>query len=91
MSDSDQNPNNGNQDHLKASKSHARAAAAEMRDAATEAARELRERAGSVAGEWQDKARGIQQEIEEYVRAHPAKSILAAAGVGFVIGIICRR
>ena len=82
---------NGNQDHLEASKAHARAAAAEMRDAASEAAREFRERAGGVAGEWQDKARGIQKEAEDYVRQNPAKSIMAAVGVGFVIGLICRR
>ena len=82
---------NGNEDHLEASKAHARAAAAEMRDAAAEAARELRERAGGVAGEWQDKARGIQKELEEYVRQNPGKSVLAAAGIGFVIGLICRR
>ena len=84
-------PENGNKDHLEASKAHARAAASEMRDAAAEAAREFRERAGSVAGEWQGKARDIQKELEEYVRKNPAKSILAAAGIGFVVGLICRR
>ena len=56
---SDPTPDNGNQDHFEASKAHARAAAAEMRDAATEAAREFRERAGGVAGEWQEKARSV--------------------------------
>ena len=88
---SDHNQENGNQDHFEASKAHARAAAAEMRDAAAEAAREFRERAGGVAGEWKDKARDVQKEIEDYVREHPAKSILAAVGVGFVIGLIFRR
>jgi len=88
---SDPTPENGNQDHLEASKAHARAAAEEMRGAATEAAREFQERAGGVAGEWKDKARTVQQEIEDYVRQNPTKSILAAAGVGFVIGLICRR
>jgi ElaB/YqjD/DUF883 family membrane-anchored ribosome-binding protein len=62
-----------------------------MRDAAAEVAREFRERAGSVAGEWQGRARDIQKEVEEYVRKNPAKSVLVAAGVGFVIGLICRR
>ena len=88
---SDPTPDNGNQDHFEASKAHARAAAAEMRDAAAEAAREFRERAGGVAGEWKEKARGVQKEIEDYVRENPTKSILAAVGVGFVIGLICRR
>ena len=67
---SDPTNDNGNQDHLKASKAHARAAAAEMRDAASEAAREFRERAGGVAGEWQDKARGICNPRSHYVARH---------------------
>ena len=82
---------NGNQDHFEASKAHARAAAAEMRDAAAEAAREFRERASGVAGEWKEKAQSVQREIEDYVREHPTKSVLAALGVGFVIGLIFRR
>ena len=82
---------NGNLDHFEASKAHARAAAAEMRDAAAEAAREFRERASGVAGEWKEKAQNVQREIEDYVREHPTKSILAAVGVGFVIGLIFRR
>ena len=82
---------NGNQDHFETSKAHARAAAAEMRDAAAEAAQEFRERASGVAGEWKEKAQNVQREIEDYVREHPTKSILAAVGVGFVIGLIFRR
>ena len=85
------NAENGNQDHFEASKAHARAAAAEMRDAAAEAAREFRERAGGMAEEWQEKARGVQKEVENYVRENPTKSILAAVGVGFVLGLIFRR
>ena len=88
---SDSNTDNGNQDHFETSKAHARAAAAEMRDAAAEAAQEFRERASGVAGEWKEKAQNVQREIEDYVREHPTKSILAAVGVGFVIGLIFRR
>ena len=88
---SDTTQPNGNQDHFEASKAHARAAAAEMRDAAAEAAREFRERASGFAGEWKEKAQSVQKEIEGYVREHPTKSILAAVGVGFVLGLIFRR
>ena len=88
---SDPTTPNGSQDHLESSKAHARAAAAEMRDAAAEAARELRERDEGVAGEWQDKAQDIQTQMEDYVRKNPTKSILAAAGIGLVIGLVCRR
>ncbi len=85
------NPDNGNQDHFEASKAHARAAAEEMRDAAAEAAREFRERASGIAGEWKEKAQNVHREIENYVRENPTKSVFAALGVGFVIGLIFRR
>jgi ElaB/YqjD/DUF883 family membrane-anchored ribosome-binding protein len=88
---SDTTQPNGNQDHLETSKAHARAAAAEMRDAAAEVARELKERAGSFAGEWKDKASGIHKEVEAYVRENPTKSVMAALGVGFIIGLVLRR
>jgi ElaB/YqjD/DUF883 family membrane-anchored ribosome-binding protein len=77
--------------HFESSKSHARAAATEMRGAATEVARELKERAGALAGQWRDKARQVQKEVEHYVREHPTKSVLAAVGVGFVLGLMLRR
>lgn len=88
---SDTTQPNGNADHFEASKAHARAAAAEMREAAAEATREFRERTGGIADEWKEKAQNAQKEITNYVREHPTKSILAAVGVGFVIGLIFRR
>jgi ElaB/YqjD/DUF883 family membrane-anchored ribosome-binding protein len=88
---SDEPQTNGHEDHLKASKAHARAAATEIRGAAAEVARELKERAGALAGEWKDKARHLHKEIEGYVRENPTKSVLAALGVGFVIGLVFRR
>jgi ElaB/YqjD/DUF883 family membrane-anchored ribosome-binding protein len=89
MSDSAQT--NGQEDHIKASKAHARAAATEMRGAAAEMARELKERAGVLAGEWKEKAKHLHKDIEEYVREHPTKSVLVAVGVGFVLGLVFRR
>lgn len=77
--------------HFEASKAHARAAATEMRGAATEVAREFKERAGALAGKWKGKAREVQKEIEHYVRENPTKSVLAAVGVGFVLGLMLRR
>ncbi len=77
--------------HLESSQEHFRAAAADVRDAAAEAAREIKDRASEVAGEWKGKARDWQEDAEHYVRKHPAKSVLAAVGVGFVIGLLCRK
>lgn len=82
---------NGNADHLKASKNHARQAASEMRDAAADAVRDLRERADSAASDIREKAKDWQQELETYVRENPTKSVLTAAGIGFLVGLIVRR
>jgi ElaB/YqjD/DUF883 family membrane-anchored ribosome-binding protein len=90
MSDSTQ-PNGHDENHFETSKAHARAAAAEMRGVASEVASELRERVGALAGKWQERARHVQKEIEGYVREHPGRSVLAAVGVGFVLGLVFRR
>ena len=93
MSDSAANPTNGTEahDHLESSQEHVRAAAAEVRDAAAEAAREIKDRANAFAGEWKEKVGDVQKDVEQYVRENPTKSVLAAIGVGFVIGLICRK
>ncbi len=101
MSDSTAKPNGhepDNTDHLEASKARAKAAAAEMRGAAAEirgaavdAARDIKDRAGAVADEWKGKADGLHKDIETYVREKPTQSLLAALGVGFVVGLIFRR
>jgi ElaB/YqjD/DUF883 family membrane-anchored ribosome-binding protein len=88
---SDEAQPNGHEDHLKASKAHARAAATEIRGAAAEVAREIKERAGVLAGEWKEKAKHLHKEVEEYVREHPTKSVLVAVGIGFVLGLVFRR
>ena len=73
-----------------------------LKDSAAQKAQKLRNFAGEkasqfadVAGEhWEEtrvKAREIQSDIEEYVRQHPSKSILVAAGVGFLLGLVVRR
>ena len=38
-----------------------------------------------------DKAVQIEHGVEDYVRAQPVKSLLIAAGVGLVLGILWRR
>ena len=90
MSDSTAQPDD-NQDNLEASKARARAAAAEMRGAATDAARDIKDRAGAVADEWRGKAGDLHKNLETYVRENPTESILTALGVGLVVGLIFRR
>ena len=93
MSESAANTDHGNgaRDHIESSQEHVRAAAADVRDAAAEAAREIKDRANAFAGEWKGKVSDVQKDVEQYVRENPTKSVLTAIGVGFVIGLICRK
>ena len=65
--------------------------ASQFADAAGEKASQFKDVAGEHWEETRVKAREIQSEVEEYVRQHPTKSILVAAGVGFLMGLIVRR
>jgi len=76
--------------------------AAKIKEAATAQATRVKEAATDQAAvvrdiaeeQWQDarvKAREIHANSEDYVRANPTKAVLAAAGIGFVIGLLSRR
>jgi ElaB/YqjD/DUF883 family membrane-anchored ribosome-binding protein len=76
--------------------------AAQFKDAATERAEALRhaaqERAQhlkeSANEQWHgtcDRAKELQVTAEDYIRQNPAKAVLGALGVGFLIGLIVRR
>jgi ElaB/YqjD/DUF883 family membrane-anchored ribosome-binding protein len=65
--------------------------AADIRTAASDVAREIRGRFEEIAGDFKGKASGWQKELEQYVKKNPTKSLLTAVGVGFVLGVICRR
>ena len=41
--------------------------------------------------EIKDQLDGLHQEAERYIRENPTKSVLAAAGVGFVLGLLMKR
>lgn len=76
--------------------------AAQFRDYAGDKASSIREGAGETADkftaaaneQWlekRDKALELHDSLEDYVRKNPTKSILTAAGVGFLVGLIVRR
>ena len=73
-----------------------------VRDFAEDKATHLKEVAGEKAaqfkevaeGQWEDTrdmAREAHADLEKYIRQHPTKSVLAAAGVGLLLGLIIRR
>jgi ElaB/YqjD/DUF883 family membrane-anchored ribosome-binding protein len=88
---STEKPGSGVHESLESSQEHVRAAAADVRDAAAEAARDVKDRANAMADELKGKVNDWQKDAEQYVRENPTKSVLAAVGVGFVIGLICRK
>lgn len=76
--------------------------AARFRETAAETTKKLRETAEERAvrareyanQQWQSArtyAKDWQEQGEAYVRENPAKAVLAALGVGFVLGLIFRR
>ena len=86
---------------LESSKSHVKSAADDLRGAAEAKAHELRGMAEAKAAEYKGKAEQVygdarnraltlREEGEEYIRENPARAVLTALGVGFVIGIIFR-
>lgn len=63
----------------------------QFRHAATDQAQHFRD---SAQEQWEGtrvKAREIHVTTEDYIRQNPTKSVLAAIGVGFLIGLITRR
>ena len=87
---------------FESSRTHARKAAEDLREAATDIAQEYRGkaeqawddargRAEEAWGDARDKARTFQEDAEQYVRENPTKAVVTALGIGFVLGMIFRR
>jgi ElaB/YqjD/DUF883 family membrane-anchored ribosome-binding protein len=90
------------QDKFESSKTHARKAAEDLKDAAGALASEYRGKAeeawdqarGKAENAWGDakvRVRSFQEETEQYVRENPTKAVFTALGIGFVLGLIFRR
>jgi ElaB/YqjD/DUF883 family membrane-anchored ribosome-binding protein len=82
-----------------------RKVADDVRRNAERAGKEIRRSANAARESYEDAAKSVRkgyhkvrkdaarwgEEVGEYVRENPGKSILIAAGVGFLIGLIVRR
>ena len=62
-----------------------------LRSAAGAVAEEYRGRAEEVWNDASDRVRSFQDDTEQYVRENPTKAVLAAVGIGFILGLIFRR
>lgn len=79
------------QGKFESTKAQVRTAADDFKSATGAMAEEYRAKAGQVWGDARNRARTIHEDSEQYVRENPTKAILAALGIGLVLGLIFRR
>ncbi|MCZ6747363.1 MAG: hypothetical protein O7C74_09135 [Acidobacteria bacterium] len=60
----------------------------EARQAAADAVETGRQRATEIYGQGREKAEEFEEQLVEYVRKKPVKSILIAGGVGLLLGMV---
>src|SRR5439155_1511881 len=63
----------------------------QIRDQATQAYSELRDQAADYYEQGRQRAQEWEQSLEEYVQQKPIQSLLIAAGVGMLLGMLWRR
>jgi ElaB/YqjD/DUF883 family membrane-anchored ribosome-binding protein len=63
----------------------------QIRDAAKEQYQNLRDQAGDYYEQGRRQAREWEESIETYVHDKPVQSLLIAAGVGMLLGLMWRR
>ncbi|PYK12024.1 MAG: hypothetical protein DME65_05265 [Verrucomicrobia bacterium] len=70
---------------------HGRKAAEDLGSAAGAMADEYRGQAEGVLDDALHRVRSFQDDINQYVRENPIRSVFTALGVGFVLGVIFRH
>ena len=68
-----------------------RDAGSQLRDQAQEKYNQLRDQASQYYEEGRQRAQEWEQGLESYVQEKPIQSLLIAAGVGMVLGILWKR
>ena len=68
-----------------------RDAGSQVRDAASEKVNQLRDQAGEYYEQGKQRAQEWEQGLEDYIREKPIKSLLIAAGVGMLLGVLWKR
>jgi ElaB/YqjD/DUF883 family membrane-anchored ribosome-binding protein len=63
----------------------------QLRDTAADYYQQGREKAAEYYQQGREKAVEFEQNLEGYIREQPVKSVLIAAGVGLLLGILWRR
>ena len=63
----------------------------QVRDAATEKYEQLRDQASEYYEQGRQRAQEWEQGLEQYVQEKPIQSLLIAAGVGMMLGLLWKR
>ena len=63
----------------------------QIRDTASEYYQQGREKAAEYYEQGREKAMELEQNLEGYIREQPVKSVLIAAGIGLLLGMLWRR
>jgi len=63
----------------------------QLKDSANEYYQQGREKAQEYYEQGRQKAMELEQNLEDYVREQPIKSVMIAAGIGLLLGILWRR
>jgi ElaB/YqjD/DUF883 family membrane-anchored ribosome-binding protein len=92
----DENMNQGGgataaQNKLESSKTHAKHAAADLKEATTAIAEDYRDKAAQAWDDAKVRVRTLREDGEDYVRENPMRAVFATLGIGFVLGWIFRR
>ena len=81
----------GLRDSAKEVKENLRELGSQVRDTATQQYEQLREQASDYYQQGRDRAMEMEQSLEQYVQEKPIQSLLIAAGVGMLLGILWKR
>ena len=63
----------------------------QVRDSATQQYEQLRDQASEYYERGRERAMEMEQSLEQYVQEKPIQSLLIAAGIGMLLGILWKR
>lgn len=81
----------GAENKFESSKTHAKRAAADLKEATTAMAEDYRDKAAQAWDDAKVRVGTLREDGEDYVRENPMRAVLATLGIGFVLGWIFRR
>jgi ElaB/YqjD/DUF883 family membrane-anchored ribosome-binding protein len=76
---------------LQSTRTHGQQAAEDLKSAADAIAGKYSDKVEQTWDDVRDRGRMFQEDANQHVRENPTKTVFAALGIGFVLGLIFRR